>query len=145
MDELEELRKQIDAVDDGIVELLIRRIGIVGKIKDLKKSMGIPMEDLSREAEVVSRLSDGLPDSLKPSVAHLYAALFDISKMNHQLQSNIQDTMAKYVCDLCGYEYDPATGDPDNGVAPGTAFENIPADWVCPLSGAGKEDFSPVK
>ena len=52
---------------------------------------------------------------------------------------------AKYVCDLCGYEYDPATGDPDNGVAPGTAFENIPADWVCPLCGAGKEDFSPVK
>ena len=50
--------------------------------------------------------------------------------------------MAKYVCDLCGYEYDPAAGDPDSGVAPGTPFENLPADWVCPLCGAGKEDFS---
>lgn len=50
--------------------------------------------------------------------------------------------MAKYVCDLCGYEYDPTNGDPDSGVAPGTPFENLPADWVCPLCGAGKEDFS---
>ena len=50
--------------------------------------------------------------------------------------------MTKYVCDLCGYEYDPANGDPDSGVAPGTPFENLPADWVCPLCGAGKEDFS---
>lgn len=50
--------------------------------------------------------------------------------------------MATYVCDLCGYEYDPANGDPDSGVAPGTPFENLPADWVCPLCGAGKEDFS---
>ena len=51
----------------------------------------------------------------------------------------------KYVCDIGGYEYDPAVGDPDNGVAPGTAFENLPADWVCPLCGVGKEDFSPAK
>ena len=52
--------------------------------------------------------------------------------------------MKKYVCDICWYEYDPAAGDPDNGVAPGTPFENLPADWVCPLCGVGKEDFSPV-
>ena len=50
--------------------------------------------------------------------------------------------MVKYVCDLCGYEYDPAKGDPDAGIAPGTAFEDLPSDWVCPLCGAGKEDFS---
>lgn len=49
--------------------------------------------------------------------------------------------MKKYECDLCGYVYDPAEGDPDNGVAPGTAFEDIPEDWVCPLCGAGKEIF----
>ena len=54
-------------------------------------------------------------------------------------------TMTKYVCDLCGYEYDPATGDPDGGITAGTPFEKLPADWVCPLCGAGKEDFSPVK
>lgn len=49
--------------------------------------------------------------------------------------------MKKYVCVVCGYVYDPAIGDPDSGVAPGTAFEDIPEDWVCPLCGVGKEDF----
>ena len=43
--------------------------------------------------------------------------------------------MKKYVCEPCGYEYDPAVGDPDNGIAPGTAFEDIPDDWVCPICG----------
>lgn len=50
-------------------------------------------------------------------------------------------TMEKYVCDVCGYVYDPAVGDPDNGVQPGTAFEAIPEDWVCPLCGVGKDMF----
>ena len=50
--------------------------------------------------------------------------------------------MDKYVCDLCGYVYDPAEGDPDNGVAPGTAWEQVPADRACPLCGAGKDQFS---
>jgi len=49
----------------------------------------------------------------------------------------------KYVCDVCGYVYDPAEGDPDNGVTAGTPFAQIPEDWVCPLCGASKEDFSP--
>ena len=52
--------------------------------------------------------------------------------------------MQKYECDVCGYIYDPAEGDPDNGVKPGTSFEDVPSDWVCPLCGVGKEDFSPV-
>ena len=46
----------------------------------------------------------------------------------------------KYVCP-CGYEYDPAVGDPDNGVAPGTAWEDVPADWVCPVCGLDKDAF----
>lgn len=46
----------------------------------------------------------------------------------------------KYVCP-CGYEYDPELGDPEHGVAPGTAFEDLPSDWVCPLCGAEKEYF----
>ena len=49
--------------------------------------------------------------------------------------------MKKYVCEPCGYEYDPAVGDPDNGIAPGTAFEDIPDDWVCPICGLGKDVF----
>ncbi len=50
--------------------------------------------------------------------------------------------MQKYVCDLCGYVYDPAKGDPDNGVEPGTSWEDIPSDWLCPECGAGKDQFS---
>lgn len=53
--------------------------------------------------------------------------------------------MKKYVCDVCGYEYDPTVGDPDNGIAPGTAFEDLPEDWVCPLCGVGKDSFSPAE
>lgn len=51
--------------------------------------------------------------------------------------------MKKYVCNVCGYVYDPAQGDPENGIKPGTPFEALPADWVCPECGVGKEDFSP--
>ncbi len=50
--------------------------------------------------------------------------------------------MDKYVCDLCGYVYDPAEGDPDSGVGPGTKWDDVPDDWECPVCGAGKEDFS---
>lgn len=49
--------------------------------------------------------------------------------------------MGKYVCLICGYVYDPKTGDPDNGVKPGTSFEAIPDTWVCPVCGAGKDQF----
>ena len=49
----------------------------------------------------------------------------------------------KYICP-CGYEYDPAVGDPDNGVAPGTPWEELPEDWTCPICGVSKEDFNPI-
>ena len=52
--------------------------------------------------------------------------------------------MKKYVCDVCGYIYDPAVGDPEGKIAAGTAFEKIPNDWVCPMCGASKESFSPA-
>lgn len=50
----------------------------------------------------------------------------------------------KYRCNVCGYEYDPAAGDPDNSVPAGTAWEKVPAGWVCPACGAGKDQFSAV-
>ncbi|MBU8901384.1 MAG: rubredoxin [Victivallales bacterium] len=50
--------------------------------------------------------------------------------------------MKKYVCDVCGYVYDPAIGDPDNDIEAGTSFDALPDDWVCPECGVGKEDFS---
>ena len=49
--------------------------------------------------------------------------------------------MAAYVCALCGYEYVVKNGEPENGIAEGTDFEDLPADYTCPLCGASKEDF----
>lgn len=52
--------------------------------------------------------------------------------------------MQKWRCTICQYIYDPAVGDPDSGIAPGTRFEDIPDDWYCPLCGAGKDMFEPA-
>jgi len=49
--------------------------------------------------------------------------------------------MAKYECTVCGYVYDPELGDADSGIKPGTPFEEIPDDWVCPVCGAAKDEF----
>ena len=51
--------------------------------------------------------------------------------------------MQRYLCTVCGYVYDPAEGDPDTGIAAGTAFDDLPGDWLCPVCGAGKPDFDP--
>jgi rubredoxin len=51
--------------------------------------------------------------------------------------------MQKWEC-VCGYIYDPVLGDPDTGIAPGTSFDDIPEDWVCPDCGLGKDAFSPI-
>ena len=53
--------------------------------------------------------------------------------------------MEKYVSDLCGYVYDPAQGDADAGIPAGTSFNDLPEDWVCPLCGVGKDEFSKVE
>lgn len=50
--------------------------------------------------------------------------------------------MKKYECDACEYVYDPEKGDPENGIEPGTAFDDLPEDWVCPVCGLGKDSFS---
>ncbi len=55
------------------------------------------------------------------------------------------EKMKKYKCTVCGYIYDPAKGDPDGGVAPGTPFEKLPDDWTCPVCGASKDKFEPEK
>ena len=53
--------------------------------------------------------------------------------------------MKKYECTVCHWVYDPQVGDPDNGIAPGIPFEQIPEDWTCPLCGVSKEDFEVVE
>ena len=52
--------------------------------------------------------------------------------------------MKKWVCDVCGYVYDPEAGEPENGIEPGTSFDDLPNDYECPICGVGKEEFSPL-
>lgn len=66
----------------------------------------------------------------------------DKKETNSNNNQNLS-VMKKYVCQVCGYVYDPEVGDPDSGIAPGTSFEDIPDDWSCPLCGVTKSDFEP--
>jgi rubredoxin len=50
--------------------------------------------------------------------------------------------MENYSCNVCGYIYDPSVGDPENAVSPGIVFANLPADWVCPICGVSKNEFT---
>ncbi len=52
--------------------------------------------------------------------------------------------MEKWECTACGYVYDPEKGDPDNGINPGTSFEDIPEDWTCPQCGVTKDFFQKI-
>lgn len=53
--------------------------------------------------------------------------------------------MKKYLGPICGYIYDPEKGDPDNGVEPGTEFEDMPEEWTCPVCGVGKDQFEEIE
>lgn len=61
--------------------------------------------------------------------------------LNNQTNQLKQTNMEKYICTICEYVYDPELGDPDQGIEPGTPFEELPDDWICPLCGVGKEEF----
>ncbi|MEA2227533.1 MAG: hypothetical protein QOF04_1163 [Solirubrobacteraceae bacterium] len=56
----------------------------------------------------------------------------------------VADEGGLWICELCGYVYDPAEGDADGGIAPGAKFQEIPDNWSCPVCGARKDDFSPL-
>ena len=51
----------------------------------------------------------------------------------------------KWICESCGFIYDPVDGDPDGGIPPGTPFDDIPTDWYCPVCGAHRSDFAPLE
>ncbi len=74
---------------------------------------------------------------VKPKLSDF--GLTDESLNKYKVQT--KNYMKKYVCVVCGYEYDPKLGDESQGVKPGTAFEDLPEDWVCPLCGVGKDQF----
>ncbi len=69
--------------------------------------------------------------------------LYDSIRTGNIIQKG-NSNVKKYVCDVCGWEYDPEAGAPDQGVAPGTAWEDVPDDFICPLCSVGKDQFSEV-
>ena len=73
------------------------------------------------------------------------AATYIATKKSKETLKQGTKNMKKYKCLMCGYVYDPAVGDPDNDIKPGTAFEDIPDDWVCPDCGVGKDEFEPIE
>lgn len=73
---------------------------------------------------------------ISPKNAPTYNKILD-KKINDKEEKK----MDKYVCNVCGYVYDPDKGDPDNGIKPGTKFEDVPKEWVCPICGASKDQF----
>ena len=83
----------------------------------------------------------GIDRCLKKNDGAGIKAVMDECFINLELRKG--RIMQKFKCTVCGYVYDPEKGDPDSGVQPGTAFEDIPDDWVCPECGVGKSDFEP--
>ena len=82
-----------------------------------------------------------IPPKAKPEPA-LNQTFYLMKKPFRAGSNNKIGDIMKYVCDICGWIYDPAVGDPDNGIAPGTDFKDIPEDWTCPECGADTDSFS---
>jgi flavin reductase (DIM6/NTAB) family NADH-FMN oxidoreductase RutF/rubredoxin len=116
--------KVIDKIDVGTHTIFIGEI--------------IDAETFSDETPMTYEYYHKIKGGFSPKTAPTYYKENDKSKKEKKEEKN----MDKYVCDICGYIYDPKEGDPDNGVEPGTAFGDIPDDWVCPVCGAPKSDFS---
>ncbi|MEQ8214200.1 MAG: rubredoxin [Smithellaceae bacterium] len=69
------------------------------------------------------------------------APTYDKEETVEKQEQKVAAGASRYICSICGYVYDPAKGDPDGDVAPGTSFENLPDDWICPICGATKSAF----
>ena len=93
-----------------------------------------------KTVEALSRSASRPPRPTSPPWRSGPAGVADLVKAPESVKPKAQ----KYICKLCGYIYDPETGDPDRGVAPGTAFEDVPKLWTCPLCGMDKAMFKPL-
>ena len=139
------------------------RIGQTGVPIVLDNTVGFLEAEVTKAIEVVTHtlfmakiVACQTLDDSKPPVTYAYyrdvkhgrtpksAATYITEKPNTKLAKGVQN-MKKYKCLMCGYVYDPAVGDPDNSVEPGTAFDDLPDDWVCPDCGAGKDEFEPIE
>jgi flavin reductase (DIM6/NTAB) family NADH-FMN oxidoreductase RutF/rubredoxin len=99
----------------------------IGKIEDA--------EILSNEKPMTYAYYHEIKGGISPKTAPTYSGTADTTKKKEELKMN------KYVCTVCGYEYDPEKGDPDADIPAGTPFEKLPDTWVCPVCGAGKDAF----
>lgn len=100
------------------------------------------------EAEILSNLDPmtyAYYHEVKRGTTPKNAATFQASDVKkEEIKKEEKVIMTKYRCTICGYEYDPTLGDPDSGIKPGTAFEDIPDTWVCPICGASKDQFEKI-
>ena len=113
--------KMINRIDVGTHTIFI------GRVEDAE----ILTEDKPMTYEYYHKVKGGF----SPKTAPTYSSVVDKERKKEV------EKMDKYVCKICGYVYDPKKGDPDNGISPGTKFEDIPDGWVCPICGASKVDF----
>ena len=111
----------IDKIDVGTHTIF------VGRVEDA--------EIISNEKPMTYEYYHKVKGGFSPKTAPTYSV-----EMDKEIKKE-EKKMDKYVCKVCGYVYDPEKGDPGNGVATGTKFEDVPEDWVCPVCGAGKADF----
>jgi flavin reductase (DIM6/NTAB) family NADH-FMN oxidoreductase RutF/rubredoxin len=101
----------------------------IGKVQDCDVLSNDPVMTYEYYHEVKGGFS--------PKSAPTYSSEED----NKKQKPKEEEKMVEYICTVCGYVYDPLKGDPDNGIAAGTAFKDLPEDWVCPVCGAGKKAF----
>jgi rubredoxin len=97
-----------------------------------------------RDAQIINDaepLTYAYYHQVKKGYASKNAPTYIDPKLFKPVEKKEENNMAKYECTVCGYLYDPEKGDPDSGVKPGTPFESLPADWVCPVCGAAKDKF----
>jgi rubredoxin len=114
---------------------LHRSLAHQGSVKLLDISTGMPVVFANPYASRSQHISSQKIAQFRLNLIRFYLK----SKKNRQQKR--RSRMDKYVCTVCGYVYDPEQGDPDNGVDPGTKWEDVPNDWECPVCGASKDDF----
>jgi len=129
----------------GLIEIALKNGATV---EEAVQVLGIPKDRVKlifvnhTTAFLDQLLKEGDRISLFPAEYPVFADWTgSVLSQGHSDEMIAEGKMKKWKCSICGYIYDPQKGDPDNGVKPGTAFEKIPEDWVCPLCGAGKDMF----
>lgn len=121
--------KVIDKVDTGTHILFI---GLVVDA-DLLDDFSLPLTYAYYRDVIKGHSPGNAPTHTSDKIEASVAAVVETSSASK-----------KYQCVVCGYIYDPEEGDPHSGIAPGTAFEDIPDDWYCPICGVTKKDFRPI-